>query len=249
MSAKAATLLIALQVGSRALTFTVNQVLLRYLSPELLGISIQLEVYSISVLFFARESLRVAIQRLSDTIDGAGDAQPESEKSDRRVPKGYVDGSTSAGKTQTIVNLAYVSIYLGIVFTFGLAWAYLRALRANDPVVLETPYFQEALKLYSFAAFWELLAEPCFVVVQQKSRLKIRAAAESIATVFRCLVTCSSAIWAAQHGLDTGLLPFALGQGMYGMSLLFVYYWSVWGIASASGFSLMAVPIYSRYFD
>src|SRR5271155_2596960 len=59
-SAGGATLLIGLQVGSRALTFIVNQILLRYLSPEILGISTQLEVYSISVLFFARESLRVA---------------------------------------------------------------------------------------------------------------------------------------------------------------------------------------------
>lgn len=62
-SAKGATFLILLQVGSRALTFVVNQVLLRFLSPELLGLSAQLELYSITVLYFSRESLRVALQR------------------------------------------------------------------------------------------------------------------------------------------------------------------------------------------
>jgi hypothetical protein len=62
-SAKGATFLILLQVASRALTFGVNQVLLRFLSPELLGVSAQLELFSISVLYFARESLRVALQR------------------------------------------------------------------------------------------------------------------------------------------------------------------------------------------
>jgi oligosaccharide translocation protein RFT1 len=62
-SAKGATFLILLQVGSRALTFVVNQILLRYLSPELLGVSAQLELFSISALYFARESLRVALQR------------------------------------------------------------------------------------------------------------------------------------------------------------------------------------------
>ncbi|KAL5115424.1 Oligosaccharide translocation protein rft1 [Pleosporales sp. CAS-2024a] len=62
-SAKGATFLILLQVASRALTFAVNQVLLRFLSPELLGVSAQLELFSISVLYFARESLRVALQR------------------------------------------------------------------------------------------------------------------------------------------------------------------------------------------
>jgi hypothetical protein len=62
-SAQGATFLILLQVGSRALTFAVNQLLLRFLSPELLGASAQLELFSISVLYFARESLRVAVQR------------------------------------------------------------------------------------------------------------------------------------------------------------------------------------------
>src|SRR4051794_22555687 len=46
-SAQGATFLILLQITSRALTFGVNQVLLRYLSPELLGISTQLELYLI----------------------------------------------------------------------------------------------------------------------------------------------------------------------------------------------------------
>ena len=68
-SARGATFLIILQIGSRALTFIVNQILLRYLSPELLGVSSQLELYGISVLYFARESLRLALQR------GGGKAQ------------------------------------------------------------------------------------------------------------------------------------------------------------------------------
>lgn len=62
-SAKGVTFLILIQLSSRASTFIVNQLLLRYLSPELLGIAAQLELYCISVLFFARESLRVALQR------------------------------------------------------------------------------------------------------------------------------------------------------------------------------------------
>jgi oligosaccharide translocation protein RFT1 len=241
-SARGATLLIGLQVGSRALTFIVNQILLRYLSPARLGVSTQLEVYSISVLFFARESLRVAIQRQADTEDG--DSRVDGE---RRVPEGHVDGSTAAGRSQAIVNLAYISVYLGIVFAVVLAWLYLSTLRSADPVILETPYFQESLKLYGFAAVWELLAEPFFVVVQQKSRFKIRATAEAIATLLRCLMTCGSAVWAARGGRDLGVLPFALGQCMYAVALLLVYYWSVSGIASGAGFSLMPAQIYSRY--
>ncbi|KAE9975477.1 Chitobiosyldiphosphodolichol beta-mannosyltransferase [Venturia inaequalis] len=65
-SAKGASFLILLQVASRAFTFIVNQILLRFLSPELLGLSSQLELYSITVLYFARESIRVAVQRNPD---------------------------------------------------------------------------------------------------------------------------------------------------------------------------------------
>lgn len=239
-SIEGASLLIGLQVGSRALTFIVNQLFLRYLSPELFGISTQLEVYSITVLFFARESLRVAIQRQADTVeDGPSD---ENEK----VPEGHVSGKTAAGRTQAIVNLAYVSIYLGSIFAVLLAWLYIRTLSSGDPTILQTPYFHESLIIFGFAAFWELLSEPCFVVVQQKSRFKIRAAAESIATLLRCLITCGSAVWAARSGRDVGILPFALGQAVYAVSLLLVYYSRTWNISSDGGFSLMPKPIYSR---
>ena len=233
-----ATILIALQVGSRALTFIVNQILLRYLSPELLGISTQLEVYSISVLFFTRESLRVVIQRQTDEPQDGKD-----KKGKEKVPEGHVDGRTAAGKTQAIVNLAHVSIYLGVVFAVILAWLYLRY---TDPIVLQTPYFHGAFKLYSIAAVWELLAEPCFVVVQHKSLIKIRRRAEAGATVLRCLMTCGSAIWASRSGVDIGVLPFALGQAAYAVSLALVYYGSVWGVSSAGGFNLMLTPIFSK---
>jgi oligosaccharide translocation protein RFT1 len=239
-SALGAVLLIVQQSGSRAVTFIVNQVLLRFLSgPELLGISTQLEVYSITVLFFARESLRVAIQRQADVED------PVLRKDDeKRVPEGEVDGSIAAGRTQAIVNLAYVSIALGTVLSVVFMWLYLSA---TDASVLGTPYFHEALVLYGVSAVLELFAEPCYVVVQQKSDFKIRAEAESIATVFRCLMTCGSTIAASYLGLDLGVLPFALGQAMYAAELLFVYYFRVWDIASLGGFSLLAKKIYSRY--
>lgn len=65
-SARGATFLILLQMGSRAVTFALNQILLRFLSPQLLGVSVQLELYVISTLYFSRESLRIAAQRRSD---------------------------------------------------------------------------------------------------------------------------------------------------------------------------------------
>ncbi|GAB7340961.1 hypothetical protein MBLNU457_7302t2 [Dothideomycetes sp. NU457] len=67
-SARGASFLILLQISSRALTFGLNQILLRYLSPTLLGTAVQLELYCISVLYFSRESLRVALQRRAEGL-------------------------------------------------------------------------------------------------------------------------------------------------------------------------------------
>ncbi|KNG48099.1 oligosaccharide translocation protein rft1 [Stemphylium lycopersici] len=200
-SAKGATFLILLQVASRALTFAVNQILLRFLSPELLGVSAQLELFSISVLYFARESLRVALQR-------------------------------QAHGTQAVVNLSYLALF------FGTPLAYLLALlwfRSDTP---DVPYFVEALVLYCLATFLELLSEPAFSAVQQKLLYKVRASAESSATLLRCIGTCGSAILASQAGLDIGVLPFAVGQLAYALALLVVYSYKTWPVAKADGFSL-----------
>lgn len=240
-SAGGASLLIALQAGSRALTFIVNQILLRYLSPELLAVSTQLEVYSITVLFFSRESLRVAIQRQTDTSDDSPKATQDGNLSTKNR---YVDSRTTAGKSQAIVNLSYISIALGLASTVLFGWIYANA---GQTGVVETPYFRQSLKLYGVAAILELLAEPCFVIAQQKSAFKVRAGAESIATVLRCIVTCAVAVRAAHHQIELGVLPFAVGQGAYAIAILLVYLLGVWNIAIRGGFSLMIKPIY-RYF-
>lgn len=95
-SARGATFLILLQMGSRAITFALNQFLLRFLSPELLGVSVQLELFVISTLYFARESLRIVAQRRSD------------------------------GGVQASINLSYLAILAGGPIGFTLAQAYLR---------------------------------------------------------------------------------------------------------------------------
>lgn len=94
-SAKGATFLILLQIGSRAVTFALNQYLLRFLSPELLGVSVQLELYKMGTMYFARESLRVAAERRSD------------------------------GGVQAAINLSYLAILAGLPIGAVLAEWYL----------------------------------------------------------------------------------------------------------------------------
>jgi len=94
-SAKGATYMVLLTIGSRAVTFALNQILLRFLSPQLLGVAVQLELYIISTLYFSRESLRIATQRRGD------------------------------GGVQAAINLSYLAILAGLPVGALLAQMYL----------------------------------------------------------------------------------------------------------------------------
>ncbi|TRX97042.1 hypothetical protein FHL15_001836 [Xylaria flabelliformis] len=218
---RGASLLIILQIASRAITFVANQLLLRFLTAQLLGVSTLLEVYYLSVLFFARESLRVAVQR-----QGTSDEEDDDSKGKR---------AADATASQSVVNIAHLSLVLGLTLSLGLGWAYLRYV---DAATASTPYLDTAIRIYGVAALVELLSEPAFVVLQYRLRFGPRAAAESIATFLRCLVTFGAANWGWKQSLDLGVLPFALGQLAYGAGLLAVYMWYGTGLARSEGFSL-----------
>lgn len=244
-SARGATFLILLQIGSRALTFVVNQVLLRYLSPELLGISTQLELYTISVLYFARESLRVALQRQrsdavqADVNDDRVFSGKEGEHAAGRVSRSYA----AAREAQEVVNLSYIAIALGVPLAYGLGQLYLRS---AEPSVLAAPYFHVSLNIYTLATFIELLAEPCFAVASQQMLYGTRASAEASATFTRCILTCFAAIWASRNERDIGVLPFAIGQISYASVLCLIYYTQIWHVSAQNHFSLLLKPISTR---
>ncbi|KAI9836838.1 MAG: hypothetical protein M1819_001003 [Sarea resinae] len=248
-SAQGVSFLILLQIGSRALTFVVNQILLRYLSPELLGISTQLELYSISVLYFSRECLRVALQRVPDSSDGRSTSEHDGGKAvdggvaARSRPRGLegdVDADTPSGKLQATVNTSYIAIVLGVPLAYVLGHLYLRS---SIPSV---PFLKESLVIYGTAAVVELFTEPGFIVTQTNMLYKVRASAEATATTARCLIACGSAIGASMANKDAGVLPFALGQMGYSLVLFIVYYWKLNQITELSGLSFLPKRLFSR---
>jgi oligosaccharide translocation protein RFT1 len=222
---RGASLLIILQIVSRAVTFIANQLLLRFLTAQLLGVSAQLEVYYLSVVVFARESLRVAIQRQrSTTVPNS--ATPTAKS---------VGGSSPSHESQSVVNVGHLALVLGLGAAVTLGGAYLHY---ADSAAASAPYLSLSLYIYALAAIVELLSEPAFVVLQHRLRFGPRAAAESVATFLRCLSTFGTVNWAWRTGRDLGVLPFALGQLGYGIGLLAVYLWYGKGLASSEGFSL-----------
>jgi oligosaccharide translocation protein RFT1 len=243
-SAQGATFLILLQIVSRALTFVVNQVLLRYLSLEILGISTQLELFSISVLYFARDSLRVALQRqraYNEPQGSDGGSVGDGRESPVKVARSY----GPARRVQEVVNLSYLAVGLGLPLTYIFAKLYIRS---ASPEVLQTPYLQEALSIYALATALELLNEPSFAIAQQQMLYGARASAETFATSTRCLVTCGTAIWASRTSF--GALPFALGQLSYAVVLNLVYFLKISPLRNKTGFSifLKSLPHHPQYF-
>ncbi|KAG5978497.1 hypothetical protein E4U55_006158 [Claviceps digitariae] len=234
---KGASLLILLQIISRLVTFIANQLLLRYLTAPLLGLATQLEVYYLSVLFFSRESLRVAIQRQGENTSEQRHAHPADEDAAKQQQQ-----RTASRNGQAVVNLGFLAIGLGIFVSIGLGWLYL-AHGVSDSSRQTTPHLTTALYLYGLASFMELLSEPCFVLMQTRLRFGIRATAESTATFLRCIVVVGSAVWGSRRGVHLGLLPFALGQLTYGTALLVVYLFHGQGLASSCGFSLLPRPV------
>jgi oligosaccharide translocation protein RFT1 len=227
---RGASLLIILQVVSRAVTFIANQLLLRYLTAQLLGVATQLEVYYLSVLFFARESLRVAVQR---------QAAPAtvSSQTKKRDDDGPVAANRRASQeSQSVVNLGYLALLLGVFVSLSLGWTYLAY---ASETTLRVPNMVLSLRLYGLAAILELLSEPCFVLMQTRLMFGVRATAESTATFSRCVATFVSAVWASRRSVDLGVLPFAVGQLAYGVVLLSIYLWYGLSLASKDGFSIL----------
>ncbi|KAK5956801.1 Oligosaccharide translocation protein rft1 [Knufia fluminis] len=203
--------LITIQIVSRGLTFFGNQALLRYVSPSHLGLAVQLEALSISVLYTARESLRVALQRVSS-------------------------GAAATKSSQAAVNAAYLVVLLGMLLGTVLSSFYLYPAGSD---LLDLPGFKPAFWLYGIATVLELLAEPCFVIIQQHALFKDRARAETTAAITRCIAACSAAIYMSRQQMVMSVLPFAVGQFGYGLSLFVVYAWSASRVASSDHFSLL----------
>ena len=231
-SAQGATFLILLQVASRGLTFIVNQVLLRFLSPQILGVATQLELFSISTLYFARESIRVAITRQG------GSVQQEPKKDEKDSERMASSGPNR--RIQEVVNISWLAINLGVVLTLLFEWLYIR--KASE-AVLETPHLITSLHINGLAVIIELLNEPCFAVSQQEMMYGTRASSEMTATFSRCMVTCATAIFAGRAGVDVGVLPFAFGQLTYAIMLNLSFFVRVIPICKKKAISLIPTPI------
>ncbi|KAG0235771.1 Oligosaccharide translocation protein rft1 [Actinomortierella wolfii] len=222
-SVKGASYLILLQFVSRMLTFTLNQVLLRFTSPETLGIaSVQLELLLLTILFLSREGVRCAAIRVSDDAadhDESTDAIVNNSTKDAKneLPHLRHQDHSEAYRLQKLVNMVYAPIPVGALMTVMAAGYFLAQI--DDASEAKFPGYRLSIYLYGLAALVELVAEPMFMVAQYKLWFKTRVSVEGTAVIVRCVLTCALTIYGAQQQMQgltrtnsMGVLAFAIAQ-------------------------------------
>lgn len=241
--ASGTTLLVLVQLTSKIFTFTANQLILRDLPPAFLGVAAQLDLYSITLLFFSRESIRLAIQRqplvtsVSSDSSSHGKAAIDNKFSATKQPR------TQEVESQSVVNMSYLSLGMGLLFAMILGTSYIRL--ASDEVS-QTPSYHQSVKIITIASLIELASEPCFNVMQRYMLYRQRALVEMSAAFMKSLVTCFVFLWAAYYNITVGVLPFALGHLSYACALLCGYFIAIRKMPRHPDFSLLLTRLQSR---
>ncbi|ORX57072.1 Rft-1-domain-containing protein [Hesseltinella vesiculosa] len=210
-TAKGASYLILLQLGSRMLTFVLHQIVLRYTSAETFGIaSVKLELLLSTILFLSREGYRCALVR------GEGVQKP-SRDSFQIVPE-----DSAAGQEQKITNISYIPTVLGLLCTCLACQFYL--FNIDDTTADLYPHYRLSVILFGLAAMIELSIEPFFIKALNSMYFQLRVSIEGVAVVLRCLVTFALTLYGAKLATSQySLLAFALAQFVYGVVLAVGY--------------------------
>ncbi|KGO43832.1 Uncharacterized protein PEX2_108610 [Penicillium expansum] len=234
-SATGTSFLILIQLASRVFTFASNQLILRTLSPVVLGIAAQLELFQVSILYFSRESIRMAIQRQPIL------SSPDNPKSSLEADSAATDSQSVA--SQAVVNVSYLSLAIGIPASLLFTMLYQCFVPEEAS---ETAFFYHSVILIGAASLMELSIEPFFSIVQQQMLYEKRAAVEMPAAFLRSAVTSSAFIYASQVNYDLGVLPFALGHLSYSLALIGGYSLALLRRTNTTRFSFLLTRIQSR---
>lgn len=202
--------LILLQLVSRALTFILNQGLVRHAPPSVFGTAaIQFDLIAATILFLAREGLRNALLR-SDS--------PSSTKKDR------LSASDAA--------LALWPLRLGAVVALLAVTLYLWTAPASTTA---QPHFHLALGMYVLGPMLELLVEPLYIRATRAGDLRTRVQAEGGQAGVRTALSFALLVALPYIGDREGrgaLLGLAVGYAAGSAWLAGRYIWAYGGLAA-----------------
>ncbi|KAJ3330991.1 Oligosaccharide translocation protein rft1 [Blyttiomyces sp. JEL0837] len=202
--------LLLLQVWSRITTFVLNQLSLRYITRDVLGIVwIDMELVLSTILFLSREFIRMALLRSRSAGDFKALEKPTLDK------KIYMD-------LQKSVNMSYIPAALGFLLSIAIIVYY--SVFSTMPAAFKL----EAVSMYALAAMIELASEPFYIMAQIHMNFQLRVAVEGSAVFAKCfsalgfLALCTRGEMGRVSERD-GVLAFAASQIFYSVCMLLGY--------------------------
>ncbi|SJX66199.1 related to nuclear division protein Rft1 [Sporisorium reilianum f. sp. reilianum] len=226
-----ASTLILLQVSARALTFVLNQLLVRLVSPSIFGLAnIQLELLLSTILFLSRDGFRTILIRNEPV--GAKSAADARTGPRRGVPN-------------SLHNITLLPIPIGFVLTVAACTAYVHYI--SPDAMHAVPTFHASIALYALGALSELAYEPLLIRAVRLGHPALRVKAEGAAVFVKVISTIATIVvlprWSAaplrihRYLVDeraVALLAFGIGQAGFGLTMLSVhlgFFCSRYGVA------------------
>ncbi|CCK71205.1 glycolipid translocation protein KNAG_0G01470 [Huiozyma naganishii CBS 8797] len=235
LSTKGATFLMFGQLFTKLVSFALNSVLIRHLSPRIFGITSFLEFILGTTLFFSREAMRLSILRISSTHNNDGD-DGNGVGDDRNK---WENRDADRTVLQTAVNFSHVAMYIGIPLSLILTtWQY----RNINEYFVQLPHFTMSICIIWAACILELMCEPFLVVTQIAMDYAKRSKLESIAVTMGCVTNFLIVIYCENHNVlldaddevtreSIAILAFSLGKLVHSLTLLAGYlvdFWANW---------------------
>ncbi|GLC67093.1 hypothetical protein PLESTF_000514400 [Pleodorina starrii] len=215
--AKGFLALLASQIGTRLVTFTINLLIARHLTPDAYGLSsVQFHLLTTTALFISREGFRRGCLRFGASAAASGTAvkRDGAASGDVKRDDGDPDGADTDGggggggvDDRSVLRVAVLTVPLGLLVTVAVCavalWRHDVAVAAAAAAAAaagsdsggggvrepEVPYYREAVVLHGVAAVLELLAEPFYILASVHLMFGPRVAVEFLSTLTKSLVT------------------------------------------------------------
>ncbi|SNX82089.1 related to nuclear division protein Rft1 [Melanopsichium pennsylvanicum] len=238
-----ASSLILLQVSARTLTFILNQLLVRLVSPSIFGIAnIQLELLLSTILFLSRDGFRTILIRNEASVSQHG----------TRITT-FTPSGPRKGTTNSIHNISLFPIPIGFILTAVACTTYF--LYISPSSMHAVPTFHASILLYALGALTELLYEPLLIRAVRLGQPALRVKAEGAAVFVKVLSTIATIVLLPKWSLApafvgsavdderaTALLAFGIGQAGFGLTMLAVHLAHFFGIYGISDTLDLYVP-------
>lgn len=221
-----AIFLILTQVLSKLLTFILNQLLIKLISPRVVGTTSYLEFLYNTSIFFGVEGERLAIQRVK-----ANNLSAEKENNDENHDVYKAD--TERGLAQRVINFGYIPLLLGIPLSLVLLLLLYKTSLKNIHFT-SLPFNRISIAVLWMLIILELAAEPIYAFNMYQLRLKERSRFEAISVVLRCVTTYTMVLWSKKTFYTqaefegSAVLAFTFGQFFYSFALFFQYHLHFW---------------------